>query len=372
MKETGEGANTTHIKKMFSVNDPDLQCGAELVGTVPVTGYYDKNDGDILDDNDADGEADFHLCKWRTPDLLNGNYQIAVNSIKLGHRSVTEDRFNCKTDAEQIISGIALQVVNVAQNAPGSLLTGLEGTSGINALAYVAGIADPLGFTDLPLRATKTVLGIKYDTSNKHRDPNVYHAWASAGALAVTPLFPPYPLTATITGNEVTGRTADMNYQTFEIIAPTRVTRVDHPMDPIVIYPTHGTPISGLETDGVIEGGSHVEFYDPSPKNRAADWYELWVSYDDSYVGGRLMDLDSNPTYNNWYKLIVDSSELQCTDRAGDNGRYCTIEIVSPTIANAPTGTKFNWWVRGWNEEFQEEEAVDGNGWSDKGWFTAD
>ena len=360
MKKTGEGANTTHIKKMFSVNDPDLQCGAELVGTVPVTGYYDKNDGDLTTDNDAKGEADFHLCKWRTPDLPKGNYQVAVNSIKLGYHSITENRFNCKGDVANF-GGNAVEIAAWLVNPTGSVVFQTS-TRGVNALNYNAGIADTVGVVDVVLPKTAAL-------SNKHRDPGAY-SYSSAAGLVMTPAqFTAWLLSVP---TELPTDGGDRNYQTFEIIPSTRVTRVDHPMDPIVIYPTHGKAISGLETGGIVEGGSHVEFYDPSPKNRAADWYELWVSYDDSYVGGRLMDLDSNPTYNNWYKLIVDSSELRCTDRAGDNGRYCTIEIVSPTIANAPTGTKFNWWVRGWNEEFQEEDTEDGNGWSDKGWFTAD
>ncbi len=360
MKETGEGANTTHITKMFNVHDPKLQCGDEIVGTAPVTGYYDKTDGDITSEDDEDGEADFHLCKWRTPDLPNGDYQIAINSIKLGHRSVTENRFDCKSDAAQIISGIAMQTANVAFNLPTALLPDLEGTSGINATAYMTGNPDVLGFIDLPLKAHETI-------SNKHRDPNVYHAWGGAGATAIIPLVPPYPLTHTITLQELTGRTADMNYQKLKIAVPenqTEVTIVNHPLDPIVIYPVHETQLTGDEDDTA----SRVEFLDPSPANRAADWYELWVSKDSDNT--RLFDIESNPSYGNWYKLIVDSSELLCTQRAGDNGRICTIEIVSPTIQAALTSDKFNWWVRGWNDEFQEEPAEGGNGWSDKGTFT--
>ena len=372
--------NDTHIVNMFSVNDPLLECGTELVGTVPVTGFYDKNHGDITNDNDSDGEADFHLCKWRTPDLPKGNYQIAVNSIKLGHHSITENRFNCLNTAGQIANKAAETVI-WALNPTGSFAFSAM-TEGVNSGLYLAKKPDLIGYTDRALP-----VGTKGVDVNKHRDPSSYsyspfsllpdtaslstiNGIIGGSVPSVADLAALVTALAGIVPSETGG---DRNYQTFEIIPSARVTRVDHPMDPIVIYPTHDTKISGRETTGSIaDNNSHVEFYDPSPKNRAADWYELWISYDDPYTGGRLMDLESNPTFNNWYKLIVDSSELQCTDRAGDTGRICTIEIVSPTIATATPGTKFNWWVRGWNEEFQEEEAVDGNGWSDKGSFIAD
>ena len=383
MKTTGEGANTTHIKKMFSTHDVSLQCGEEIVGTAPVTGYYDKNDGDIESKDDEDGEADFHLCKWRTPDLPNGNYQIAVNSIKLGYHSITETRFNCQ-DKEGRLANLAAEIVVLSGNPTGTLV--FHGmTEGVNGALYALGEPDLVGHTDVPL-----AVGDSY--SNKHRDPSSY----SYSPFSASSLLDKDQKAALIglAKNEASISDAadlisalkdiatglvdsdsvlpedggDRNYQTFKIAVPENppeeVTIVDHPMDPIVIYPVHETSITGDEDDA----DSRVEFLDPSPANRAADWYELWISKDDT--NERLMDIESNPEYNNWYKLIVDSSELLCTQRAGDNGRICTIEIVSPTIQAALTSDKFNWWVRGWNEEFQEEETEDGNGWSDKGTFT--
>ena len=374
--------NSTHIKKMIRADDSAIQCGLEIVGTAPVNGKYDKSDGDITIDTDPLGEADMHLCKWRTPDLQNGYYQIAVNSIKLGAHSKTENRYNCKNNVGNILGGVPL-LNGLSPTRPlvptiTYDLLALTPTSIANQLAYNLGNPDPSGLVDIRLSKAPNSI-------NLHRDPT--YSFNGDRALAI-PIPLPIPMTMRpqygvgnvallndvlispfvnkFTGNHQS-ENGDNNYQTFRVNYEATAAITQKPNRPTLVTPQNGTPVGGGVNGngtGANNNDTNLIFTDLSPVYGKANWYELWITpKGNTHDSARIHDFDSNLQYDDWFKVIVDSSELTCTDNPGI-GRTCDIQLHSPTIAAAYNDDYFDWWVRGYNDE-------KGDGpWSNKGTFT--
>ena len=364
--------NSTHIKEMIRVDDSAIQCGLEIVGTAPVNGKYDKSDGDITIDTDPIGEADMHLCKWRTPDLQNGYYQLAVNSIKLGAHSKTENRFNCKSDVGNIAGEVILQNVLSLIRPPAPInydLIALTNTSIANQVAYVAGVADIAGLVDIRLSKAESRI-------NKHRDPTYsFNGDRTSTIPGPLPIFLP-TLKPTLITNALVMPTllangqyenGDNNYQTFRVNYTPTTAITQKPNKPTLVTPQNGTPVGGGVNNngtGANNNDTNLIFTDLSPVYGKANWYELWITpKGNTHDSARIHDFDSNLQYDDWFKVIVDSSELTCTDNPGI-GRTCDIQLHSPTIAAAYNDDYFDWWVRGYNDE-------KGDGpWSNKGTFT--
>ncbi len=362
--------NATHIKKMIPADSRAIQCGLETVGTAPVNGKYDKSDGDITIDSDPVGEADMHLCKWRTPDLQNGYYQIAVNSIKLGAHSKTENRFNCKSDAGNIAGEVILQNVLSLIRPPAPInydLIALTNTSVANQIAYAAGEPDVAGLVDIRLSKAKNKI-------NKHRDPtytfNGDRTSTVPGPLPIfLPTLKPTPVTNALVLPTLLANgqyeNGDNNYQTFRVNYTPTVTITQKPNAPVLVSPVNGAPVGGGVNNngtGANNNDTILEFTDLSPDYGRANWYELWLSPEGD-TKNRITDFDHNLQYDNWFKVLVDSTELTCTDNPGV-GRTCQIQLHSPTIAAAYNDEYFNWWVRGYNDEKKAGP------WSKKGTFT--
>ena len=331
--DEGEDFHKTYV---FNTKDPSLQCGMENVKTLfdkGITGYYDETDGDITTPG-SEGEADLNLCKWRTPDLANGNYQIAVNSIKLGYHSVTENRFNCLTDAGQA-ANVAAEVAWAAANTVTTGVAALASATLLDAGKYELATNDTFGKVDRKLPSGD-------NTANLHRDPSAY------------------TLSNTLIGG-------DQNYQRFEIAVPVtpppgqEITQ--KPNRPVLVSPVNGSEVAATASGG----NDDFVFVDDSPLEGQANWYELWITpAEDTTEESRIKDFKANLQYPGWFKVLVDSSELTCTQNPGV-GRTCTITLDSPTIKDAPAGTEYHWWVRGYNDEYET-----GSWSSNVGIFVAD
>ena len=330
------------FKAVLSPSDPSLSCGQENVKTLfdkGVTGYYDETDGTIDDPTDAEGDADLNLCKWRTPDLADGTYQIAVNTLKLGYHSITENRFNCKSDADNLV-GLGL-LTTAYTVATAHAVVYRTATAAKNAGDYLLGNPDSIGLVDMKLPSGD-------NRANTHRDPGVY----SFAATFPTGYLGPAPDPILLTNSD-----GDRNYQKLTInqVAPP-VAITQKPNRPVLVSPVNGTAVTATANGGAgyVDGGvDSLVFVDDSPEYGKANWYELWITpAGDTHEASRIKDFAANLEFPGWFKVLVDSSELSCTQNPGV-GRTCTITLDSPTIKNATAGTEYHWWIRGYNDEYK-------------------